>query len=259
MTYEIIFSDRALDQLKKMEKKCQGKNNCSMFRIIFVLDILNGNVVHAIRGERAKYKPIKGSRICNSSAPLDIISALSPKEVYIADLDRLQHLGDNFELIKKISGKTMTMVDIGVENMVDVEKCAQIADTIILGTETASFDLIEDACKRFPGRINVSIDMKSRHVLTRDRKMDMQPKELVKLLNGQDIRDIIILELNRVGTGSGVDVDFLKEMASSHNILAGGGIRDMHDINALKKIGLSGALVATAVHDGKIPLELLNR
>ncbi len=227
-----------------------------MFRIIFVLDIFNGNVVHAVRGERARYQPIKGSRICNSSAPLDIISALAPNEVYIADLDRLQGLGDNFEQIKRISEKTRTMVDIGVENMADIEKCAKIADTIILGTETASFDLIKDACKRFPGRINVSIDMKNRRVLTRDRKMDIQPKELVELLNGQNIRDIIILELSKVGTGSGVDVDFLKEMGS-RNILVGGGIRDMHDINALKKIGAGGALVATAVHDGKIPLEQL--
>src|SRR3990170_1642069 len=105
-----------------------------MFRIIFVLDILNGNAVHAVRGERAKYRPFEGSRICRSSAPHDILSAISPKEVYIADLDRLQHLGDNYELVRKISKKTRTMVDIGAADMDDVEKCAIIAHTIILGT-----------------------------------------------------------------------------------------------------------------------------
>lgn len=230
-----------------------------MFRIIFVLDILNGNAVHAVRGERAKYRPVKGSVVCKSSAPVDIISEVSPTEVYIADLDYLQHIGDNFALIGRISEMTKTMVDIGPENMDDVEKCSGIADTVIIGTETASFDLIAAAANRFPGRINVSIDMKNGKVLTKDRELEMKPRELIKKLNDYDIKDIIILELSKVGTSAGIDVDFLQEVAglSNHNILAGGGIRDMNDIYALEKIGVSGALVATAVHNGKIPVELI--
>ncbi len=230
-----------------------------MFRIVFVLDLLNGNVVHAVKGERAKYQPVKGSAVCGSSSPLDIISAVMPREAYIADLDHLQHTGDNFDLIKKISKMTGTMVDIGPENMDDVEKCARIADTVIIGTETASFDLIAGAAERFPGRINVSIDMKNGVVLTKDRKLGTKPGELVKMLNGYGIKDIIILELSKVGTSAGIDVEMLEDItaSSNHNILAGGGIRDMDDIHALEKIGVSGVLVATAVHNGKIPVELI--
>ncbi len=229
-----------------------------MFRIIFVMDIRNGKAVHAIRGEREKYKPVR-SRICDSSAPIDIISVLMPREVYIADLDRLQHLGDNFELIKRISTKTKTMVDAGAENMSDIEECIGIADTAILGTETASFESIQEAAGRFPGRVNVSIDIKNGRVLTTDRRMEVKPEKLVKMLDEYDIKDIIVLELNKVGTGAGVDVDFLRNIVelSSHNILAGGGIRDMDDIKALGKIGVNGALVATAVHNGRIPVEVL--
>ncbi|MDO8728225.1 MAG: HisA/HisF-related TIM barrel protein [Candidatus Methanoperedens sp.] len=230
-----------------------------MFRIIFVLDIQKGTAVHAIRGERSKYQPVAGSKVCDSSAPLEIIQVLSPREVYIADLDRLQHQGDNFDLIEKISGKTRTMADIGAENMNDVEKCAKISDTVILGTETASFELIEKAAVRFPGRINVSIDLKGGKVLTKDSNMDVEPAELVKLLNDHEIGDIIVLELTRVGTGAGIDEGFLKDIAavSSHDVIVGGGIKDMDDIEALKQIGISGALVATAVHSGKIPVELI--
>lgn len=232
-----------------------------MFRIIFVLDILNGTTVHAVRGERSKYKPVTGSIICASSFPLDIISALAPREAYIADLDRLQHLGDNFELIKKISGKTRTMADIGAQNIKDVENCAIIADTVILGTETASLDLIEKAAIRFPGRINVSIDMKNGKVLARDRNLEIGHVELVRKLNDYDIRDFIILDLSRVGTGAGIDVDFLKGISasSSHDVLVGGGIKDMDDIKSLERIGISGALVATAVHSGKIPANLIRK
>lgn len=229
-----------------------------MFRIVFVIDILNGIAVHAIRGERARYPPVK-SRVCDSSSPLDIVSVLTPREVYIADLDRLQHFGDNFELIKKISEKTRTMADIGAENMSDVEKCAEIADTILLGTETASLDLIQKACKQSQGKISVSIDIKKGRVLTNDMKMTVEPKELVNVLNDYDIKDIIILDLDKVGTGAGIDVEFFKEIAraSNHNVLVGGGIKDMNDIDALKEIGMGGALVATAVHNGKIPVEFI--
>ncbi len=227
-----------------------------MFRIIFVLDILKGNAVHAIRGERAKYQPVQ-SKVCSSSNPLEIVYELKPAEVYIADLDRLQHFGDNFGLIKQISAKVKTMVDIGAENIDDVRKCAELANTVILGTETAPLDLIKTAAEQFPGGINVSIDIKNGKVLTKDTRIE--PYELVKLLNGYNIRDIIILELSKVGTGAGIDTDFLRGVVelSKHSVLLGGGIKDMADINALKEIGVSGALVATAVHNGKIPVELI--
>jgi len=225
-----------------------------------VLDILKGKVVHAMKGERSKYRPVEGSKVCDSSNPLDIISTIRPSEVYIADLDHLQHLGDNFELIRKISGKTKTIVDIGVKNLDDARKCAGIADTVIVGTETASLEVIEKAAIQFPGRINVSIDMKNEMVLTKDKKMEVQPEELVRRLNEFDIKDIIILDLGKVGTSAGINKDFLKKIAeiSAHDVLVGGGIKDLNDIDALKVLGINGALVATAVHNGKIPIDLIH-
>jgi phosphoribosylformimino-5-aminoimidazole carboxamide ribotide isomerase len=231
-----------------------------MFRIIFVLDILNGIVVHAVRGERAKYKPIENSRICDSSDPLDLICTIGPSQVYIADLDHIQDIGDNFGVIGKISQKTNTMVDIGVKNMDDARKCAEIAYTVIIGTETASLDIIGKATIQFPGRINVSIDMKNGIVLTKDREMDVLPEELMRKLNKFDLKDIIILDLGKVGTSAGINKDLLKKMAgiSEHKILVGGGIKDLDDIVVLKDLGIDGALVATAVHNGKIPIELIH-
>lgn len=224
------------------------------------MDILNGIVVHAVRGERAKYRPVENSRICDSSDPLEMISTIRPSQVYIADLDHIQDSGDNFAVIEKISRKTNTMVDIGVKNMDDVRKCARVTDTVIIGTETASLEIIEKAAIQFPGRINVSIDMKNGIVLTKDLKMDAQPEELIRKLNEFDLKDIIILDLGKVGTGTGINTDFLKEMAgiSEHKILAGGGIKDLDDIVVLQELGIDGALVATAVHNGKIPIELIH-
>jgi len=40
-------------------------------------------------------------------------------------------------------------VDIGISSWDDVEKCAEIADSIILGTETASLQLLKNAVREF--------------------------------------------------------------------------------------------------------------
>jgi phosphoribosylformimino-5-aminoimidazole carboxamide ribotide isomerase len=223
------------------------------------MDLLNGSVVHAVKGERLKYKPIQSSMICDSSDPFEVLSAVKPRELYIADLDHIQDIGDNFEIIKKISGKTKTMVDIGVKNMDDVQKCAEIADTVIIGTETASFEVIEYAALEFPGRINVSIDMKNGYVLTKDRTMEVRPEDLVRRMNEIDLKDIIILDLGKVGTSAGIDKIFLREIAkiSTHNIIVGGGIKDVVDIETLEISGISGALAATALHNGNIPLSFI--
>jgi phosphoribosylformimino-5-aminoimidazole carboxamide ribotide isomerase len=246
-----FFQTKLSDSLRNWKK---------MFRIIFVLDILNGNVVHAIKGERSKYKPVQGSMICDSSDPFEILSAVNPREIYIADLDHIQNIGDNFEIIKKISGKTKTMVDIGVTNIDDVKKCAQIADTVIIGTETASFEIIENAAIQFPGRINVSIDMKNGYVLTKDTRMDMRPEDLVRRMNEIGIKDIIMLDLGKVGTSAGIDGIFLKKIVeiSTHNILIGGGLKDVDDIEILERSGINGALAATALHNGNIPLDFIH-
>lgn len=231
-----------------------------MFRIIFVMDILGGSVVHAVKGERSKYKPIQNSMICDSSDPFEIISSVKPREIYIADLDHIQDIGDNFEIIKKISGKTKTMVDIGVKNMEDVQKCAQIADTVIIGTETAYFEVIEKAAIQFPDRINVSIDMKNGCVLTKDMTMEDRPEDIIKRLNNIEINEIILLDLGKVGTGAGIDEEFLNDIAdlSRHNILVGGGIKNLGDIETLRRLGINGALAATALHNGNIPISFIH-
>jgi len=229
-----------------------------MFRIVFVTDLLGGRVVHAIKGEREKYQPVENSKVSNSPEPIEMISEIKPKEVYIADLDRLQHTGNNFEVIKKISALTKTMVNIGVEKNDDIEKCLSIADTVILSSEASSFKIMRYASGNYPGKTSITIDIKNGSILTKDEDLKKEPKELVKLLNELNIKDIVIIDLSKVGTGAGFDEDFLHEIKdiSKHNILFGGGIRDMNDIDTLKEIGISGALVATAVHNGKIPIDI---
>jgi len=226
-----------------------------MTRCVFVLDLFNGSAVHAVRGEREKYQPIETkSLVVNTSDPLSILDELKPREVYVADLDRITGIGDNLELIGEIARKAETMADIGISSVGELDLLLP-ACTPVLGTETGSFDLIEMASSR--RKVTVSIDLFGGDVLTRDPTLKIPPLDLIRKLNPLPIKEIILLSLDRVGTSKGLEERFLEAAAdlSDHPVLLGGGVKDVSDLERLEEMGLAGALVATAIHDGSVPLE----
>ena len=233
------------------------------FRLIFVMDLLDGLVVHAKRGERARYKPIdRFSSLVSSSDPRRIIQELNPREVYIADLNRLMNTGDNRAILKELrtrAADTRVMLDYGISSLEDLKEANElgIADNFVLGTETTSLELLEEAVKS-DIRVSVSVDLLNNEVLTRDERLKIDPLLVIKKLNEYPVQDVIVLDLDRVGTKSGIDFDFLARAVacSEHAILCGGGVRSTEDIAKMEEIGVKGALVATALHDGSISLAL---
>jgi phosphoribosylformimino-5-aminoimidazole carboxamide ribotide isomerase len=225
-------------------------------RCIYVLDILNGAVVHAVRGERRQYEPITSySKVVSSSEPLDILHELHPREVYVADLDQITGRGENFEIIEKISAMAKTMADTGASKASDLDRLpASVCP--ILGTETASFQLMEEVALQ--REMVASLDMKDRKVLSREALLANQtPLEFLQRLNHLPLTGVILLELDRVGTSSGLDRAFLEKAiaVSEHPLILGGGVKDEEDLRVLEEMGFSGALVATAVHNGSIPVK----
>ena len=226
-----------------------------MIRCVFVLDLFNGSAVHALRGEREKYRPIQEtSKIVVTCDPLAILDLLRPKEVYVADLNRIMGTGDNLDLIGEIARKAETMADVGISSTGELDLLTS-AVTPVLGTETGSFDLIEEASLK--REVVVSIDLFEGAVLARDPALRVSTLDLIRRLNPLPVKEIILLTLDRVGTSAGLDEIFLRKAAdlSAHPLLLGGGVKDASDLERLEDLGIAGALVATAVHSGKIPLE----
>jgi phosphoribosylformimino-5-aminoimidazole carboxamide ribotide isomerase len=228
------------------------------------MDIFNRNVVLAKGGVREKYRPVSdSSTVCSSSDPVDIVELLHPSEVYIADLNVLQGKGSletNAEVIREVSSKADTMLDFGISASQDVEKALSIAGTAVIGTETGTLSAIKDAAYGNSERISVSIDIKHGKVLKNDPELPESPFEIVKLLNNLPLKDLIFLDLDRVGTASGFDPEFLRKLVkcSRHSVLLAGGVKDMEDLFTLDKLGIKGALVATAVHSGMVPQAVLS-
>lgn len=213
--------------------------------------------MRGVRGEREKYRPIaETSRIVHSSSPRDVIKTIRPRETYVADLDRIAGTGDHLTVIRSLSGMTATMADIGISSLADFETARSVAGSAILGTESAPLRVIEQ-CQGLDAV--VSLDMKYGRTMYRDPALDMAPLEVLKLLNGLELGAVILLDVGRVGSGEGIDVPFVTSAASAsrHGVIVGGGVRGVQDLELLEQCGASGAIVASAVHDGRIPLDVL--
>ena len=63
------------------------------------------------------------------------------------------------------------------------------------------------------------------------------------------------MTLSRVGSGGGPDMMRLRNIQESSGdafVYAAGGIRDAHDLGALRDQGVAGALVASSLHAGTL-------
>jgi phosphoribosylformimino-5-aminoimidazole carboxamide ribotide isomerase len=66
---------------------------------------------------------------------------------------------------------------------------------------------------------------------------------------------VIVMTLARVGSGAGPDLarlDEIRHRAGPRKIFAAGGVRGGEDLIELAQRGVSGVLIATALHDRRI-------
>ncbi len=230
-------------------------------KAIPVIDVLNGVAVHAVMGKRKEYKPLQ-SVLTNSVDPFEVAVAfktLGFSTLYLADLDAILGKKHDLLLYSRIADQTglNLMVDAGTTDVQTAKKLQNSGVTkVIIGTETLQTKkFITKAIQHIGAdHVIVSIDMKNNNVLTQptfDGPTD--PLELLSEFKALGVLEFILLDLARVGSGEGANTDFLKKAVTLQDgIYVGGGVQSLADLLELKKMGISGALLATALHTGKI-------
>jgi len=77
-------------------------------RIIPVIDVRGGIAVHARRGQRSNYQPLR-SRLCRSANPVQVVEAFLSvymfPVIYIADLDAIEKTGNNNVIICELTAR----------------------------------------------------------------------------------------------------------------------------------------------------------
>jgi phosphoribosylformimino-5-aminoimidazole carboxamide ribotide isomerase len=245
-------------------------------RVVGVIDLMGGMAVHAVRGERERYRPL--------GDPLRIARAyrseLGLAELYVADLDAIAGTGDHDSIIGALASEARLMVDAGAAAPERARALLGLgADRVVVGTETLPCPAAPTAPDASTGRgalsapdaldrlltdvpdVVLSVDLREGRLLSPDPQLaGLQALDALARLHHPGLREAIVLDLARVGSGEGPDVGLIAELGAAFGdlqLLAGGGVRDLADLRALRAAGAAGALVATALHRGVIgPREL---
>jgi len=223
--------------------------------LIPVIDLKGGDVVHAQRGERDSYRPVR-SQLCRGSEPVDVVAGLLTvypfATLYIADLDAIQARGNSTAPIRQIRQR-FPALQLWVDNgLADPVACrdwlAQDLSDLVLGSEAQRDRAILHALSDGDARRHL--------ILSLDYKDDrfLGPPDLLSAPSLWPDR-IIVMTLSRVGSRGGPDLDLLRRWrkeAPAKKIFAAGGVRGGEDLLALADCGTSGVLVATALHERRI-------
>jgi phosphoribosylformimino-5-aminoimidazole carboxamide ribotide isomerase len=230
-------------------------------RVIGVIDLAGGVAVHAVRGERDRYRPVHG-RLADSAEPVALAQgfrAIGCEELYVADLDAIRGGALQSQAIAALAAGGGVIADAGAGDEQRVRELLALGvRAVVVGTETLGDAAALPRLAAVAGeqRLVLSLDLRERRVLARDPALSgLTALEAVDALAGGAPGEVIVLDLARVGAGGGPDVELIaavRERLPAARVLAGGGVRDADDLRALEKAGAAGALVGTALHRGAI-------
>ena len=232
-----------------------------------MLDLKGGRAVHAVAGRRAHYQPVE-SILHPGSDPLALAVALHDelgmRSLYLADLDAIAGHAPQVRLYQNMIALGFHLiVDAGVRDLQHSQRLlASITPRARLSRGSRHWQAPRPYA-RFStpsapgGSSSVSISIEAPRGRPRGPHGRAEnPLELAREAIEQGVRQVLLLDLARVGTGRGSGTNgLLPQILARHpevQVSVGGGISGASEILALKAAGAHAVLVASAIHDGRI-------
>ena len=229
-------------------------------QIVPVLDLKGGVVVHARRGRRADYAPLR-SPLVDGCEPVAVARALCAvcrtTSLYVADLDALAGQPVDESVLAALGSVADPWVDAGAttpEGAAALARAGVVRN--VIGTESLGPGAAVSASGTPP--VALSVDLRDGRLISPDPELaGRDAAAAASLARALNVRELLVIDLARVGSGSGPPLDAVAELVAALPgvaIYAGGGVRDDADLRALESAGAAGALVATALHEGRLTL-----
>jgi phosphoribosylformimino-5-aminoimidazole carboxamide ribotide isomerase len=230
-------------------------------RIVPVLDLKGGIIVHARRGQRAKYAPLRSPLVdgCEPVAvAVALLSVCRTRSLYVADLDALGGAPVNVATLAALAAVAEPWVDAGAttDDRAAALARAGVARNVV-GTESLGPETGEGRFRiAAVPRPVLSVDLRDGRLISpRPELAGRDAIAAAPLAGALGVREVVVIDLARVGSRAGPPLEAVAELAAAlpgSAIYAGGGVRGDDDLRALQAAGAAGALVATALHEGRI-------
>lgn len=232
--------------------------------VLPVIDLLGGDVVWGIAGQRQKYRPLK-SPLIQGSHPVDVAHAIGElvghNWLYVADLDAIQSDAPDWPVLQQlIDAGCKLLVDAGLretsraQRLVDAGVSIVVAALETLAGPDALVDLVATIGVQ---RAAFSLDLKAGQILG-DATVwgTADPLLIADRAIRTGIGGIIVLDLAGVGSGEGVPTrDLCRKIRDSNPevpLISGGGVRQIQDVQQLLDATIDSVLIASALHHGQI-------
>jgi phosphoribosylformimino-5-aminoimidazole carboxamide ribotide isomerase len=237
-------------------------------RIIPVIDLKGGQVVRGIAGDRGRYRPVV-SVLTAEPSPRSIAAAFANQlgmcEVYVADLDAIAGREPDWAAYEQIAGAGLRpLVDAGIGDDGRARQLAQWA----AGPQSAGL-VVGLESVRDPAQLPSIHAVVARHrsVFSLDLRNGVPWASSVRWqswtagqIAGHAVHAgflrLLVLDIASVGMDQGPAAASLcrrlRDPFPEIELLTGGGIRGVEDLRRLAASGCDAALVASALHDGRL-------
>ncbi len=230
------------------------------------IDLKNGQCVRLHKGEMDRatvYNDDPGAQAtewakCGFSwlHVVDLNGAIDGKPV---NVDAVRSILSAADLPVQLGG--------GIRTLKQIEDwLAEGVSRVILGTVAVKNPaLVREACGLFPDQIVVGIDARGSRVAVEGwvEESDMDVKDLTAMFEDAGVASIIYTDIERDGTGKGLNMASTIALAQSTSIpiIASGGVASLSDVRKVRAAtqhGITGMIIGTALYDGAInPLDAL--
>lgn len=236
--------------------------------ILPVIDLMHGVVVRGVAGNRDTYQPIV-STLVKSCEPLQVARALRERfrfsRFYVADLDAIVYQRPNYDIYQQLIADGFEIwVDAGI---CDVQRAKMVAEvgvaSLIVGLESipdqAGLSMLID---QVGSEVLIfSLDLKAGVPLVqRGDWLDLSPLQIARQALKLGVERMIVLDLAQVGGNQGISTlslcqeirKYQPKMVNRLELITGGGVQSMNDVELAKTAGVDGLLIASALHDGRL-------
>jgi len=185
--------------------------------------------------------------------------------IHLVDLDAAFGRGHNRELLARIVGAVDVQVEMsgGIRDDESLE-AAMAAGCRRVNIGTAALEQpawCAAAIASYGDRVAVGLDVRGRTLAARGWTRDGGDLyDVLARLDGEGCARYVVTDVNRDGMLQGPNLDLLREVcaATDRPVVASGGITELSDLAALAELvplGVEGAIVGTALYEGRFSLE----
>lgn len=233
-------------------------------KIIPAIDVIEGKCVRLTKGDYS-------SMTMYNQDPLEVAKSFEDhglKYLHLVDLDGAKsNRIINYDTLEKIATHTSLSIDFGggLKSDRDVELAFECGANQITGGSVAAKNrpLFEGWLNRFGAdSILLGADCQERKIAT-DGWVEQSELDVIDFIQSYEtvgVRNVISTDIAKDGMLGGPSLELYRDILSQTTVevIASGGVSSLSDLESLKNIGCSGAIVGKAIYEGRISLKELS-